>query len=74
VWNAERLFNMKAGFDGSHDMLPKRFTEEPLSDGDEEGQISRVNEMLPEYYSLRRWSGQGEPLSETLKALGLEDS
>lgn len=74
VWNAERLFNMKAGFDGSHDVLPKRFTEEPLSEGDEEGQISRVNEMLPEYYGLRGWSGKGEPLPETLKTLGLEDS
>jgi len=74
VWNTERLFNMKAGFDGSHDLLPKRFTEEPLSDGDEEGQVSRVNEMLPEYYSLRGWNGQGEPMPETLKTLGLEDS
>jgi len=74
IWNTERLFNMKAGFNGSHDVLPKRFTEEPLSEGDEEGQISRVSEMLPEYYSLRGWSGQGEPLPETLKALGLEDS
>lgn len=74
IWNVERLFNMKAGFDGSHDVLPARFTEEPLSDGDGEGQISRVKEMLPEYYSLRRWSGQGEPLPETLKTLGLEDS
>jgi aldehyde:ferredoxin oxidoreductase len=74
VWNTERLFNMKAGFDGTHDVLPARFTEEPLSDGDGEGQVSRVNEMLPEYYSLRGWSGQGEPLPETLKTLGLEDS
>jgi aldehyde:ferredoxin oxidoreductase len=65
---------MKAGFDGSHDILPKRFIEEPLTIGDREGQISRVNEMLPEYYSLRGWSGQGEPLSEMLKTLGLEDS
>jgi aldehyde:ferredoxin oxidoreductase len=74
VWNTERMFNMKAGFDGSHDVLPKRFTEEPLSDGDEEGQISRVNEMLPEYYSLRGWSEQGEPLPVTLNTLGLEGS
>jgi aldehyde:ferredoxin oxidoreductase len=74
IWNLERLFNIQAGFDGSHDTLPLRFTEEPLSDGDVEGQISRVGEMLPEYYSLRGWSGQGEPLPETLKTLGLEDS
>jgi aldehyde:ferredoxin oxidoreductase len=74
VWNAERLFNIKAGIDGSHDVLPARFTEEPLSGGNGEGQVSLVKEMLPEYYSLRGWSGQGEPLPETLKTLGLEDS
>jgi aldehyde:ferredoxin oxidoreductase len=73
VWNLERLFNMKAGFDRSHDVLPLRFTEEPISDGHGEGQISRVNEMLPEYYYLRGWNDQGEPMKETLKALGLED-
>jgi aldehyde:ferredoxin oxidoreductase len=73
VWNLERLFNMKAGFDRSHDVLPLRFTEEPISDGPGEGQISRVNEMLPEYYYLRGWNDQGEPMKETLKALGLED-
>jgi aldehyde:ferredoxin oxidoreductase len=74
VWNLERLFNMKAGFDKSHDVLPRRFTEEPISAGNGEGQISRVNEMLPEYYYLRGWNEQGEPMKETLKALGLEDS
>lgn len=70
VWNLERLLNIKAGIDGSYDALPERFTEEPLSDG----WISRVNEMLPEYYHLRGWNEQGEPLPETLMALGLEDS
>jgi aldehyde:ferredoxin oxidoreductase len=74
VWNAERLFNVKAGIDGSHDKLPARFTEEPISCGNGEGQVSMVNEMLPEYYSLRGWSGQGVPLAETLKTLELEDS
>ena len=74
VWNLERLFNMKAGFDKSHDLLPKRFTEEPISDGNGEEKISRVNEMLPEYYYLRGWNEQGEPMKETLKALGLEDT
>jgi aldehyde:ferredoxin oxidoreductase len=74
VWNLERLFNSKSGFNGSHDSLPARFTEDPLSDGDGEGQISRVGEMIAEYYSLRGWSGEGEPLPEKLKTLGLEDS
>jgi aldehyde:ferredoxin oxidoreductase len=74
VWNAERLFNMRAGLDGSHDVLPSRFTEEPLADGPAQGRVSRVGEMLPEYYRLRGWDEQGEPLPETLKNLALEDS
>jgi aldehyde:ferredoxin oxidoreductase len=73
VWNVERLFNMKAGFDGSHDVLPARFTEAPLSGDDGEKHISRVREMLPEYYNLRGWNEQGKPISETLEALGLEE-
>ncbi len=74
IWNLERLFNLKAGYTGSDDALPIRFTEELLSDEDGEGQISRVGEMITEYYSLRGWSEQGEPLPEKLKSLGLEDS
>lgn len=72
IWNLERLFNMRAGFDYTHDMLPDRFLKEPIQDGPAQGQISKVDEMLPEYYELRGWSETGEPWSETLKALELE--
>jgi aldehyde:ferredoxin oxidoreductase len=73
VWNAERVFNIRAGVDGAHDTLPARFTEEPLLVGDNEGQTSRVGEMIPEYYELRGWSEKGDPMQETLNNLGLED-
>jgi aldehyde:ferredoxin oxidoreductase len=72
VWNQERLFNTRAGFDHSHDTLPRRFFEEPISDGPAKGQVSKVDEMLPAYYELRGWSNQGEPKNETLEALELE--
>jgi aldehyde:ferredoxin oxidoreductase len=71
VWNQERLFNMQAGFDHSHDTLPRRFFEEPISDGPAQGQISKVDEMLPAYYELRGWNEKGEPKPETLEALEL---
>jgi aldehyde:ferredoxin oxidoreductase len=45
---------------------------EPVPDGPAEGQVSRIGEMLPEYYHLRGWNEQGEPLPETLQALNLE--
>jgi len=73
IWNQERLYNMRAGFDHGHDTLPKRFFQEPISDGPAQGQISKVNEMLPRYYKLRGWSDKGDPRPGTLKSLGLEE-
>ena len=72
TWNMERLFNMGAGFTDEHDTLPERFLKEPLPEGPAEGQVSRLPEMRPAYYTLRGWSARGEPLPETLNRLGLE--
>ena len=73
IWNMERLFNIKAGFDGSHDTLPERFIKEPIPSGPAAGQISKLDEMLGEYYNLRGWSDEGQPQPETLKTLDLEE-
>ena len=71
IWNLERQFNMKAGFDGSHDVLPVRFCEEPISDGPAKGQVSRLDDILKDYYHLRGWTEEGVPRPETLEALAL---
>lgn len=73
VYNLERIFNLKAGFTSADDRLPERFTTQPLTEGAAQGQVSKVPQMLPEYYELRGWSGEGTPLPETLERLGLED-
>jgi len=73
VWNLERLFNMRAGFNRSHDILPERFYNEPIEDGPAKGQISKANEMLDDYYVLRGWDNKGQPSAEILKALELEE-
>ena len=73
IWNLERLFNMKAGLDHSHDTLPERFLKEPLPDGPAQGQVSRMREILDEYYNLRGWDEKGRPHPETLKSLELEE-
>lgn len=72
VWNIERIFNTRAGFSSNDDRLSARFTEDPLPDGPAKGQVSRVPEMLPDYYELRGWSGEGVPFPRTLERLGLE--
>ncbi len=71
IWNMERAFNMKAGFGGDDDALPDRFVKEPLPDGLAKGQLSRLEEMLPEYYNLRGWDETGKPRTDTLQSLGL---
>jgi aldehyde:ferredoxin oxidoreductase len=73
VWNMERLFNSSAGFTAEDDRLPDRFTKDPLPSGPAEGQISKVPEMLPQYYEVRGWSAEGIPLEETLERLGLSE-
>lgn len=72
IWNLERLFNLAAGFDHFKDMLPERFLKEEIHAGPAQGQINRLEEMLPEYYKLRGWNEEGEPLPETLQTLEIE--
>ena len=71
IWNLERVFNLKAGIDASQDTLPKRILSEPLPDGPMQGAVSRLPEMLPEYYSLRGWDEKGIPTEQKLQSLGL---
>ena len=72
IWNLERLFNLKAGFTKDDDTLPKRLLEEPLPEGGPKGSVCKLNEMLPEYYQLRKWDDNGIPSKEKLEELGLE--
>ncbi len=60
IWNQERLFNIKAGQTSKDDSVPPRIDEK-----------SKLNEMLPEYYSLRGWTPEGEPTKEKLAELGI---
>jgi aldehyde:ferredoxin oxidoreductase len=73
VWNLERLYSMRTEFEHTDDTLPERFIKEPIAEGPGKGQVSKIEEMLPEYYDLRGWSNDGIPLTETLKSLELED-
>ncbi|AEC52458.1 tungsten-containing aldehyde ferredoxin oxidoreductase [Pyrococcus sp. NA2] len=74
IWNAERLFNLKAGLDPlKEDTLPKRLLEEPMPEGPNKGHVVRLKEMLPRYYKLRGWTEDGRIPEEKLKELGLEE-
>lgn len=74
IWNLERLFNLREGLDpAAEDTLPKRLLEEPIPEGPAKGKVSRIKEMLPEYYELRGWDAGGLPTEKKLEELGLEE-
>lgn len=72
IWNLERLWNLSAGFTAADDTLPPRLFEKPLPSGPAKGRVSRLSEMLPEYYQLRGWDAQGVPTPEKLAELSLQ--
>ena len=71
IWNLERVFNNTAGFTEKDDHLPKRMYDSPLPDGAMKGHVSRVPEMLPEYYKARGWDEKGVPSNDKLAQLGI---
>jgi aldehyde:ferredoxin oxidoreductase len=71
IFNLERMFNVKAGFTAKDDTLPIRMTEEPMPSGPGEGQVVKLEEMLPEYYKHRGWTADGVPTKKKLKNLNI---
>jgi aldehyde:ferredoxin oxidoreductase len=56
--NLVRSFNLREGISRGDDTLPERFMKEPLK-----GQVvkkEKLNEMLNQYYKLRRWDGRSK--------------
>jgi aldehyde:ferredoxin oxidoreductase len=72
IWNAERLFNLAAGFTRADDCLPTRLTGEPVAAGLSAGHIVDLAPMLDEYYAARGWDGDGRPKPHKLAELCLE--
>lgn len=71
IFNLERLFLLRAGFDRADDTLPRRMLQEPMPEGPARGHVVELDRMLPEFYRLRGWDENGVPTSETLQMLGL---
>jgi len=71
IWNLERMFNLREGLTPDEDTLPARLLEDAIPEGPSKGMVSRVKEMIPEYYSLRGWDEKGYPTREKLSDLGL---
>ena len=74
IWNAERLFNLAAGFSRADDTLPRRLLEEPVVSGPAAGRVVDLAPMLGEYYIARGWDGDGRPRAAKLAQLGLSEA
>ena len=61
IWNAERLFNLRAGFTRADDTLPARLLHEPVAAGPCAGHVVDLEPMLEEYYRNRGWDERGVP-------------
>ena len=73
IWNAERLFNLAAGFTRADDTLPPRLLHEPVPAGPSAGQVVDLPPMLDEYYISRGWDEGGVPSAAKLERLGLSE-
>ncbi|NIP27066.1 MAG: aldehyde ferredoxin oxidoreductase, partial [candidate division Zixibacteria bacterium] len=71
IFNAERIFLVRAGFSAKDDKLPVRIVKEPLPGGPAKGMVCHLDEMLDAYYPERGWSPEGIPTAEKLEELGL---
>jgi aldehyde:ferredoxin oxidoreductase len=71
VYNLERLFNIREGLSSKDDCLPPRFST-PLPEGGSRNRVVNLDEMLPEYYSLRGWDKLGNPTDDQLTNLGIQ--
>jgi len=71
IWNLEKLFNLKAGFSKADDTLPSRLLNEPMKGGPHQGNVNRLDMMLPQYYAGRGWDENGVPTEAKLAELGL---
>ena len=72
IWNVEKAFNVREGFDRKDDTFPERFLKEPMEDGPVKGQVFEMEPMLNDYYRVRGWNTEsGFPTREKLDSLGI---
>jgi aldehyde:ferredoxin oxidoreductase len=70
-----RLYNLRAGFTASDDVLSDKLMKKALEKGPHEGRVlsfEDLEEMKLLYYHLRGWDADGRPMEDKLKKLGLE--
>jgi aldehyde:ferredoxin oxidoreductase len=73
IINLERLYNVKIGFSRKDDTLPKRFTDEEMTEGESKGSKVNLEYLLDEFYETMGWDNNGIPTEEKLRELDIID-
>ena len=74
IYTLERTMLAKDGMTRREDTLPKRYFDEPVSEGPAQGEVifrEEFNKMLDEYYRLHGWDENGIPTKKSLERLDL---
>lgn len=59
--NNDRKMNIDFGITSEQDILPHRFTHEPLLEGASKGHVVPVHDMVKDYYKIKGWDENGVP-------------
>lgn len=73
IFNLERAFIVRDGFNVSQDTVPERILKEPVPREPSKGQIFELDTLLKDYYRVRGWNEKGIPKREKLEELGLSN-
>jgi aldehyde:ferredoxin oxidoreductase len=74
VNNLERAYNARLGLTAKDDILPPRFTQDPMPEGPAKGKVYDMLEPIREaWYKQHGWDAEGVPTHATLADYGLED-
>ena len=74
VNHVERAYNARLGLRAKDDILPPRFTEDPMPEGPSKGKVFDILEpMRAAWYRQHGWDAEGVPTRATLASYELED-
>jgi aldehyde:ferredoxin oxidoreductase len=74
VNHLERAYNARLGLRAKDDILPPRFTEDPMPEGPSKGKVFDILEPIrAAWYQQHGWDEEGIPTRATLADYGLED-
>ncbi|MEM2752423.1 MAG: aldehyde ferredoxin oxidoreductase family protein [Sulfolobales archaeon] len=73
IWYLERLLNLNLGLKVLEDILPRRFSREPLNEGPVRGSVCPIEDMVKLFYKYRKLDAEsGYPDPAKLRELGLD--